>query len=53
LERKVVRDSQNPFQIPEQQFIKYFRLTKHIFHNLVIQLEPHSVPKVRRSRIHI
>lgn len=51
LERKLIRDSQNPFEIPEQQFIKYFRLTKHLFHNLVIELRPHSVPEIRESRI--
>lgn len=50
LEINLLRDLQNPFQIPEQ-FIKNFRLTKQIFHNLVIQLKPHSTPEIRGSRI--
>ncbi|EFN71196.1 hypothetical protein EAG_12793, partial [Camponotus floridanus] len=53
LEKKHTRqnNSQNSFQIPQEQFIKYFRLTKDIFYNLVIQLRTHNAFEIRGPTI--
>ncbi|XP_025995817.1 putative nuclease HARBI1 [Solenopsis invicta] len=41
IERKVLRDIQNPFEIPYNEFLAYFRVNKELIMNLTNILRPH------------
>lgn len=49
--RHQLRDMQNPFEMPEVQFVSSFRLTKLLIIEIIHTLEPHAVGSSRRTRI--
>lgn len=50
LERKVLRDEMDPYEIPDFQFKQLFRLDKHTSTNLIRDLLPH-IPQRNNSAI--
>lgn len=48
IQRRLLRDNSEPFDLPEERFIELFRLTKILTQNLIEQLIPHlDIPKYR------
>ncbi|KAK5648021.1 hypothetical protein RI129_002913 [Pyrocoelia pectoralis] len=41
----------NPFAISDRKFVKYFRLTKELVHNLIQELSEYLTPPTRRSAL--
>ncbi|KAK4881858.1 hypothetical protein RN001_005177 [Aquatica leii] len=51
LERRLLRDNSNPFDIDEELFIKYFRLNKNRCRILIEDVRPHVLPGQRSTKI--
>lgn len=51
LERAILRDEQNAFELPEMEFRQCFRLSKELAQQLIRQLSPHMPEGVRATRI--
>lgn len=51
LERKILRDKFNPFDISDSHFIHMYRLPKQAVHDLVAALHPHLRPCQRSTAI--
>ncbi|KAJ3654524.1 hypothetical protein Zmor_013707 [Zophobas morio] len=49
--RKQLRDSQNPFEMPEVEFIKTFRLNQDLTRILIEWLEPHAGIRRRTTKL--
>uniref|UniRef100_A0A6P7HBR8 Uncharacterized protein LOC114348829 n=1 Tax=Diabrotica virgifera virgifera TaxID=50390 RepID=A0A6P7HBR8_DIAVI len=47
LERRVLRDTSNPFEIPDELFKGLYRLPKQIANNLIHELEPFLMDPLR------
>lgn len=41
LERRILRDKQNPFEIPDDHFVKLFRLSKNLVVQIIHDIEGH------------
>lgn len=50
-ERRKLRDYQNAFELPEDQFIKIFRLSKNLIRNIIDNIQPYAQQRRRRSSI--
>lgn len=53
LERIILRDEQNAFELPEIEFRRCFRLTKDLVQQLIGELTPHMPDGIRATRIPI
>lgn len=51
IERRLLRDHQNPFSIPDGHFMNHYRLTKTLVINTIEILEMHTQLPKRRSAI--
>lgn len=45
IERRVLRDAQNPFQLPYTEFLSYYRVNKELVMDIVNVLRPHLRPQ--------
>lgn len=52
IQRRHLRDLNNPFSIPNRRFVELFRLNKDMARNLVASLTPHLRQARRTSAIH-
>lgn len=48
IERRRLRDANNPLQLPEKEFIGHFRLTKLGFQQVLVELSPY-LPILKRN----
>lgn len=51
LEFRVIRDSSNPFELPNEKFIKLFRLNKQAAHNLIEEIQEFADEVTRRDTV--
>uniref|UniRef100_A0A6P7GZ70 Uncharacterized protein LOC114344798 n=1 Tax=Diabrotica virgifera virgifera TaxID=50390 RepID=A0A6P7GZ70_DIAVI len=51
LERRLLRDTSNPFEIDDLIFIKYFRVSKNITGQVIETLQPVMDEKIRGTKI--
>lgn len=52
-ERRTLRNESNPFELPDEEFRKMYRLTKELAQNLIAELEPHMNHGQRNTRLPI
>ncbi|KAJ8914077.1 hypothetical protein NQ315_014271 [Exocentrus adspersus] len=53
LERRIFRDEQNAFELPEREFRKCFRLSRQLVQDLIRDLTPHMDAGIRATRVPI
>ena len=51
VQRRTIRDASDPFQLPDESFVKHFRLSKNVTAHLIEELRPFILPPQRNTGI--
>lgn len=48
-----MRDNSDPFQVPDEIFLKYYRFTKESTHDIIEMMRPHLLAAQRQTSVPI